>query len=305
MKKALSISVVIIAAIAVLIIAKNVAIQSAVQTGVRFMTGLKLNMRSFDLDLIRGSLGMRDLKLFNPRGFLRDSTMVEMPEIFVDYQLAPLFQGNVYLEEVRIYLKQFTVVKNEAGQLNLDSLKAVQVQKKESAESKIKTKPAAERARAKAPKMRIDVLKLRVENVVYKDYSRGGEKPFVQEFNMNLNESYSNITNPYGVVSLIVVKVLMNTSIARLTNFDLGSLEGSVSDVPASSRKIAASAVTDAVKTLGVTEEQARRLMEQAPDQLKGASTLLQNHTKGLTSDLSNTAESLKGKLKLPFGKQE
>lgn len=304
MKKILKISVIIIALIAGLFVARNMAIQTAVQTGVRFMTGLKLNMHSFHLSILGSSIGMRDLALFNPRGF-RDPVMVEMPEVYVDYELAPLFQGNVHLKEVRIYLKEFVVVKNEKGQLNLDSLKAVQTQKKEQAAPKTKARPAAGGVKGKVPKMRIDVLKLRIEKVIYKDYSRAKNKPFVQEFNMNLNESYANITNPYGIVSLIVVKVLMNTSIARLTGFDLGSLEGSVSDVLASSRKIAADAVTDAFKTLGVSEGEVRRLMEQAPIQLKETTSLLQKQTEGITHDLSDTAESLKGKLKLPFGKQE
>jgi hypothetical protein len=72
-------------------------------------------------------------------------------------------------------------------------------------------------------------IELKIGKVVYKDYSRGTE-PFVQEFNVNLNERYSNITDPYKLVSLIVVKALWNTTIASLANFNLDGLKGTISD---------------------------------------------------------------------------
>ena len=139
-------------------------------------------------------------------------------------------------------MKEFTVIKNEKGQLNLDSLNVV---KEEKAGAK-----AASAEEGKAPKMHIDKLQLRIGKVVYKDYSKGGT-PQVQEFNVDLDESYSNIDDPSALVSLIVVKALMNTSIAKLTNFDVSGLSSNLKGTMETATKAATEAagkVTQQIK---------------------------------------------------------
>lgn len=302
MKKILKISLVVLVVLVALSAGKNLIAKAAVESGVGFMTGLNLNMRELNISFLNTAFRIRDMKLFNPNGY-QDKIMLSMPEIYVDFELQPLFTGKVHLAEVRIHLKEFVVEKNKNGELNLDSLKPVKAQKKETAARKSKEAKPAEKG--KAPQMQVDSLKIRIEKVIYKDYSRG-PKPFVQEFNMNLNESYSNITNPYSIVSLIVVKVLMNTSIARLTNFDVGSLQNSVSDTLASSQKIATDAILKAQETFDTNAGQvAKELMEMAPDRLKETTGILEGTTKELSGNLSETANSLKEKLKLPFAKKE
>ncbi|MFH1790840.1 MAG: hypothetical protein ABH885_02515, partial [Candidatus Omnitrophota bacterium] len=54
----------------------------------------------------------------------------------------------------------------------------------------------------------IDRLRLKIGKVSYKDYSARQGTPRVMEYNINLDEEYTNITNPYTLVSLIVVKAL-------------------------------------------------------------------------------------------------
>ena len=51
--------------------------------------------------------------------------MVDLSEIYVDYNLGAIMGGKVHFEEVRLHLKEFVDVKNEAGELNLNSLRAV------------------------------------------------------------------------------------------------------------------------------------------------------------------------------------
>ena len=301
MKKIVSIGGIVLIVFAGLLIGKDLAAKAVVESVVRFMTGLELNMRHLDVALLRTSLGIQDLRLFNPNSY-QDRQMLYMPEIYVDYELQPFFQGKVHLDEVRVHLKEIMVVKNEKGELNLNSLKAVQSQKKEAAAKGGREQKGAKKE--KAPQIRIDSLRLRIEKVIFKDYSKGG-RPSVREFNLNLNESYSNVTNPYGVVSLIVVKVLMNTGLANLTNFDLGPLENSVSDALASSRQIAEGAVTRARKTLDETAGQAEELLDKTPESLRKSTAVLTNQTKEFTQNLSQTASGLTDKLKLSLGKKE
>jgi hypothetical protein len=105
------------------------------------------------------------------------------------------------------------VVKNKNGQLNLDHLKPAG-----SKDASGKTsKPA------KAPQMQIDSLRLKIGKVIYKDYSAGGE-PSVQVFDLNLDESYSNVSNVNAILPLIVTKALYNTTVGKLVNFDVKGL---------------------------------------------------------------------------------
>jgi hypothetical protein len=171
---------------------------------------------------------------------------MDMPELFVNYDFASILKGKIHLEELRLDLKEFIVVKNEKGALNLDSLKAVQRSKE--------TKEEKPKEESKMPDMQIDVFHLKIGRVLYKDYSGGG-KPQVNEFNIGLDEKYENITNPQALASLIITKALMNTTIAKLTNFDLGSLQQDAMGVLKLGTSAATETVGKAAETLGGVAE--------------------------------------------------
>lgn len=239
MKKVAIIVAVVIAALFVVSMVKDVIIKTAVEQGIQLVTGLKLRMSGFSFGIIRGVVDIRNLKVLNPKGY-KDADMVDMPEIYVNYNLPAIIGGKIYLPEVRIDMKQFTVVKNEKGELNLDALKVVQAQKKGG-------QPSGG-GEAKMPPLQIDSLRLKIGKVIYKDYSRGGS-PSVQEFNINLDEKYTNIDNPYKLVTLILVKAMMNTTIAGMTNLDLNGLKGNISGTLGTAQKAAAQAKETVVKT--------------------------------------------------------
>ena len=259
MKKWMIVVAGVLVAVLVLGAAKDIIIKVAVESGTQMVTGLKLKIGGFRVGMLNTLIDIRNLRILNPEGF-KDKNMLNMPEIYVDYDLGAIFRGKVHLTETRINMQEFTVVKNEKGKLNLDSLKVVQAQKSGS-------KPA-EKAGAKAPEIQIDKLRLKIGKVLYKDYSAGGE-PSIKEFNVNVDEQYTNITNPYTLVSLIVVKALMNTSISSLTNFDIKGLSGSVSDTLANAQKMTAQATETAKKAVeaatkaGDTASKAKEVVDQ------------------------------------------
>ena len=117
-RKIIMIPAIVFAVLIALFIAKNMIIKTSVTTGVRAMTGLKLKIRSMDVGVFKSLIGINELQLHNPRGF-EDKLMVDLPEIYVDYNLGAIMGGKAHLEEVRLHLKEFIVVKNEAGELNL------------------------------------------------------------------------------------------------------------------------------------------------------------------------------------------
>ncbi len=288
MKKLVTILIGILTVLLVSSFAKDMIVKVSVEKGVELVTGLSLKIRGFNVGIINTLVGIKDLRLFNPKGY-KDSIMLEMPEIYVDYDLPAVFKGKIHLQEMRIDMKEFTVVKNEKGELNLDSLKVVQAQK----EGK---KPQEKTAKegGKAPEIQIDSLELKIGKVVYKDYSRSGA-PTVKEFNVNLDEKYKNITDPYSLVSLIVVKTLMNTTIASLAGFDLGGLKGTVSDTLASAQKLAGEAAARAEAAVQEGAKQAQEAAAQARKEAEKAVTDAQKN-------IEDAAKGLQEKIKLPFG---
>lgn len=195
---------------------KNGIVKFAIEKGVKQVTGLKLSIGELSVGIATTRIDIKNLKLHNPRGF-EDKLMLDMPEIYVDYDLPAFFRGKIHLKDMKIDMKEFIVEKNTRGDLNLDSLKMTK--KEEAPEKKKEAKPM---------EMQIDSLDLKVGKVLYKDYSQGG-KPAVQEFDVNIHENYTNITDLKSLISLIMSKALMKTTISKLTNFELNKLTDSIS----------------------------------------------------------------------------
>lgn len=272
MDRYVTVAVVIIAMLVAVSVVKDITIRTAIEKGTEMVTGLRLTISGFNAGILRSTVKIRGLKLHNPKGF-KDPVMVDIPEIYVDYDLPAIFGGTIHLREARINLAEFLVVKNKDGRLNLDSLKAITAQKQ--------GKPAQDKS-GKPMKMRIDLLKLKIGKVVYKDYS-SGEALFVREFNIGMDDTYTNIDNPNTLVSLIVVKAMTGTAIATLANFDVGSLSSSVSGSLASAKQ----AVTSAVAESKVVVENAKATVATATATAKGA-----------TETAKKTVESLGGMFK-------
>jgi len=211
--------IIVLATLLVFFVAKNFIVKIAVEKLVETTTGLPLTIKHLDINIPATTVNINDLVLMNPRGY-RERIMIDMPEIYVDYDLRAIIKGEIHLKEARIYLKEFIVVKNRKGDLNLSAFKSV---KKTRRPKKIEKK-------GKAPKLQIDLLELKVGKVIYKDYSGGGA-PTVKEFNVNIHEKFRNIDDPDKFVNLVIAKALSKTSIARLADFDLAALHASLRDI--------------------------------------------------------------------------
>lgn len=286
MKKRLTWVVIVAAAVIAFGVAKNLIAQAAISGGVKVMTGLGLDIGSMDVGVLRSAIGITQLRLHNPEGF-PDRYMVELPEIYVDYDLGAFFRRQVHLEEVRLHLAQFTVEKDRQGRLNLDSLKVIQASK---------SGPAKPAAASPAPEIAIDRLQLKVGKVVYKDYSGGGE-PKVQEFAINLDERYEHITNPQTLAALIVSRTLMNTTVAKLTGVNLTALQSQVTAQLQQATKLAAEAAKDVQQQATAVAGEAATVSKEAAGKAVDAS----KEAAGKAMDAGKGAvESLKKAL--PFG---
>jgi uncharacterized protein involved in outer membrane biogenesis len=283
----------VVVALVVLVLARNVVVKAVAENGVKAVTGMPLNMGKLDLGLSNTLVDIENLVVKNPSGF-HDTSLVDIPKILVDYNLSSILKGKVHLENLEFDMKHFTVVRNEKGELNLDRLKALQGAQKPSAPT---TKPEPQ-APAKPMPIQIDMMHLKIGKVVYIDYSGG--QPFTKEFRINLDQSYQNITDLNSVVRLIVLKAMMSSGISNLVNFDLGGLEGTLTGAFNTSTKLAAQAAAKSLDALQNAAKDPSQIAGQAGDLLKGTTSVVGDTAKGLTE----TASSLKDKFN-PFKKSE
>ncbi len=230
-----------------------------------------------NVGVFKSLIGINELQLYNPSGF-KDKLMMDLPEIYVDYNLGAIMGGKAHLEEVRLNLKEFIVVKNEAGELNLDSLRVVK-----ETEGEVTRKDDGEKEKTEMPDIQVDLLELKIDRVIYKDYSKG-TPPKEKVFNVNIDEQYEDITDPKSFVRLIIVKALKNTTIASLANFDIGKLQKGLTETV---RKTAEKAMDAPVKAV----EAGKDLIEGE----KAAETAKET--------VGKAADTLKKFL--PFGKKE
>lgn len=256
-------------AVAGVALAKNLVAKAAVMGGVKAMTGLNLKIRQMDVGVFKSAIGIHGLLLENPSGF-PEQVMLDLPDIYVDYDLGAFLQRRVHLEEVRLDLKEFTVIKDQQGRLNLDALNVVSESKAPSVEHK-----PAERA----PEIQIDALQLKIGKVVYKDYAGGGA-PNVQEFPVNIDERYEHITNPQALAALIVSRAMMNTAVAKLTGLKLTAIQSQ----------------------MGAQLQQAAQVMAETAKQLSAAAVQLQGAAAGMTDGAKAAAEGVTGAGKEALG---
>ena len=296
-RKVIIIPAIVLAILIALFFGKNVIIKTSVSTAVRAMTGLKLDIRSMNVGVFKSLIGINDMQLYNPPGY-PDKRMFDIPEIYVDYNFGAFMEGKAHLEEVRLNLNEFLVVKNADGQLNLDSLRVVQ----ETEGDELK-KDEGKEEETKMPDIQIDLLELKIDRVIYKDYTKG-TPPKVKEYNVNINERYENITDPKSFVRLIILKALKNTAIANLTNFDLGKLQRGISGTV---KKTAEKALEIPGRAIEIGKDAGEKARETAEEKVKKAIEAEKKAGEKVKETAEEAVEKAADAIKkiLPFGKKE
>ncbi len=215
MKKIFRLVIIIIAILLVIGFAKDLIIRTAVSAVAEQITGTKVHIGGLSLGIFRQSVRINNFIIYNPSGFPQ-GVLVELPKIYVDYDLLSLLKGRLHLPLVDIYLKEMGLEKNKEGRMNVDSLKIVERQE---------PKPGAKHEAAKPLVMQIDLLNLQLGRIVSKDYSVGAE-PTIKVYDINLKKSYRNITSAQQLVGLILTEPMKEAGIRGAKIYALSTLAG-------------------------------------------------------------------------------
>jgi hypothetical protein len=212
--------VVVCLAFFILSSAKNEIAKSLLINAVGRITGLGVQVQDMQMGLFKTWVNIDGLYLFNPSGF-SDRLMADMPRVYIDYDLGSFFRKQVHLSELDLVLREFIVVKGPDGRLNVNSIR--DLSKPAHGAEPVPTSPP------KKPDIRIDILRLKIGRVLYKDYTQ--MPPAISEFAVNIDERYENITDPDKLVKLIVTRALVNTAISNLAEMDFSRLESDISGI--------------------------------------------------------------------------
>ncbi|MBF0483084.1 MAG: hypothetical protein HQL25_00095 [Candidatus Omnitrophica bacterium] len=163
-----------------LVIVKDFLIKSAVEVGSKVVVGVPVKIQSLSLGIFSQKIRIKGFQVFNPQGFPA-GIMVDMPDIAVDYDLPALIKGKIHLRLLVLNMKEMIVVKDKAGELNVNALKVSAKKKEEKKEVKQtkETKPLA---------MQIDLMKLTVRKVIYKDYTSGKPEPAINVVDVGIQD---------------------------------------------------------------------------------------------------------------------
>lgn len=215
MKKILRISFVIIICLIAAAILKDFIIKSIVSVVTTQVTGAKTEIRGLSFGVFSHSVRIKGFKMYNPEGFSKN-ILIDLPNVAVNYDLVSLLKGKLHLFRLDIELYQLAVEKNKNDKLNVDSLKVVQQQQRETA----KKKPAKPLA------LQIDLLNLKINKIVYNDYSGAGEKPAVKIYDVSIEKSYKNITSAEQLAVLILTEPMRSAGIKGATIYGISALAG-------------------------------------------------------------------------------
>ena len=218
MKKLIKLFVIAAIVVVGLGIVKNGIAQVILTSALSKAVHVPVKIKSVNLSFLSASINLKGMNVHNPSGF-NDKLLAEIPHIFIDFEPGELLKGRAHFKEVRLDLKEMTVIKNKDGKMNVDSVKPSPTEKRTAKE---KAKPETG---DKPPKLMIDKLSLSIGRVVYKDYSAGGD-PVVQVFDINIKDrEYTNIDDPAAIVSLLMFEALTRTTLASLASLDVNAFK--------------------------------------------------------------------------------
>ncbi len=215
----------IILIIIVVVLARNFIVKTGATVGAKVAAGLDLSIADVKIGLGDTDIGLKGVQLQNPKGF-PDERMVDIPEVYINYNLLDFFKNNIHVEEIKLNLNELVVVKNKEGKLNIKELLPPSEDKpEEPGEPEEPEEPEEDKTKKE---FNVDLLKLRIGKIVYKDYTV--DPPKITNYDVNIDEEIQDV-NTKSLVAYITAKALMNTTIAKLANINLDDLTGQVKDI--------------------------------------------------------------------------
>jgi hypothetical protein len=129
-----------------LVLLKDILFKAVAERRLREQTGLSVTIRKLEVGLLSPTIAAEGIKFYNPPEF-GGSVLLDLPEIYLEYDPAKAALGSIHLNLLRLKLSEISLVKNNSGRTNLFSLFSVPASKAAPAA------PAPDRAAPSPPRL--------------------------------------------------------------------------------------------------------------------------------------------------------
>lgn len=168
--------------------------------------GARMELDHFSLSFLRQSMSLKGLKLYNPEGF-PDEAMLDVPQVSVRLNPWRMLTGRLAMSRVVVDMKELVIIKDADMKLNVDALKVAQSGKDPPAQE------SKQAQKGRRPKFHIQELRLNVEQVVVKDFSKG-EAPVIQVYDVPLKDKVIRDVDSFEkLVTVLIVHAMGPTAI--------------------------------------------------------------------------------------------
>lgn len=155
-------------------------------------TGLSVKIRKLSLNLARSQFSIKDLEFSNSTGF-PEAPFARIGKVRMHYLPPATLGGGFELKKVEVDFKEFWLVRNEAGTLNLPALRPL---------------PAKGKT--------IEELVFNLDTVAYADLSGG--QPVQQTFDVKLEKAtYRKVKGIPGILEILNWEILKRTGVEERT----------------------------------------------------------------------------------------
>jgi uncharacterized protein involved in outer membrane biogenesis len=205
MKAVKWIVIILVVVIAAFFVVKNALIKKGAIDFVEKNTDFTLALDSINVGLFKSEIEINEFKLLNPPDF-PEADALEIERVYVRYDLPSLLSDQVHIKQVDISVPLLVIIEKADGETNLDRLSG----KKEKAEpAQPKEEKPAEQEKEKKPgkSMKIDLLNIKLGRAEIHRYSEGSDEPEIDVYELNMDETFHDITEPEDLAGQIMGKI--------------------------------------------------------------------------------------------------
>ncbi len=221
----------------VFFVGKSLLLEKMVAGAIARTTGFGVKFESFDVKLIASEFEIVDLQLMNPPGYDPPRAM-EVRQLLVKYNLWSLLGKTPHFYELTLDIPELALIQNEDGDTNFGELVAnLQKQgaggQERGQPAPAPTTPAPEApqpdqpppppagppAPPPAPPFRIDCLNVKLGQVMYVRHKAGETQPDIQTLDINVNETYRDVTSPERLAADILSRIVSRQAAQRISDW--------------------------------------------------------------------------------------
>ncbi|OGW82978.1 MAG: hypothetical protein A2Z83_01225 [Omnitrophica bacterium GWA2_52_8] len=301
----LFILILLVAAGAVLVVAKDGIAKVVLETGISQFTGFPTKIEKLKLDF-SGIVHVQGIHINNPLGFT-NKTFVDIPEIFISISLPEAVrQQRIHLREMRLDLQEINIEKNQAVGSNLALLS------QKATPAKPAGQPGAEPKKGEPMPFQLDKLVLTIHNVRYEDTSGVVPKKLSADAKID-NLVLTNIADPKAILQMIILKIIKSTPLGNI-GVNVKQLEDGLKDNLAKADELVKDTSAFAVQTASdaaakakkaVADKSAGMIKDAGGAVVGGGTDALKETVDTTTAVLDSATSSAKAAVSDLFGKKQ